>query len=78
MRGEDDFGTLFDGITNGRQGAENPAVGLDERDLDIFFGLDLIETKQHQSAHRAVQLRRQFRARCAGADDRDVELPRAH
>ena len=57
----------------------NEAIGrLDQRDLDVLVGIDLVEPERDDAAHGAVQLRRQFGAGRAGADDRDVELARPH
>ena len=82
IRPHDDAELSEEPLRRGREPlrqCRNDAVGrLDERDLDVFLGIDLVEPEGDDAAHGAVKLRRQLGAGRAGADDRDMELPRPH
>ena len=57
----------------------NDAVrGLDERDLDVLLRVDLVETVGHEPARRLMQLGGKLSPGRARADDRHIQLPRAH
>ena len=55
------------------------AVGrLDQRDLDVVFRVDLVEAVGDEAARGAMQLGGKLGAGGARADDRHVQLARAH
>ena len=51
---------------------------LDQRDLDVLLGIDLVEAVGDEAARRLMQLGGKLGAGGAGADDRHVELSGAH
>ena len=60
------------------QSGQDAVRRLDQRDLDVLVGVDLVEAEGDETARRLMQLGGKLGTGGAGADDRHVQLPGAH